>query len=637
MSGEVQMLDNKTIQKAKALEMEMPWSERQEHASIYQMLTQMAQRYPDKPAMSFQITSDPGDKEETLTYRELHAQVTQMANQFHELGVGPNDAVALVLPNCNETVVALLAAMSVGIAAPINPLLEPEQISAILRETKAKVVVTLRRFPKTDLAQKTAQAVAFAPNVKSIVQIDLLHYLTPPKSWIVPLIRPKNPNHHHAKILHWAKAIKSQPADRALFTDTEDDRIAAYFHTGGTTGTPKVARHRVSGILYQGWLLRQDIIEDNEVMMCPLPMFHVMGAQLVLQATLQSGGHLVMPTPQGYRGEGVMANFWRLCEKYRVNFIVTVPTAIAALMQHKVDADLSSVRFAACGSSPMPLELANRFEAATGMTIIEAYGMTENTCLATANPIDGNRKIGSVGVPVAYGDVKILDIGADGEVRREMEMDEIGEICISSPGTIPGGTYLEPEKNQGLFVLDTYLRTGDLGRVDSDGYIWITGRAKDLIIRGGHNIDPAEIEEALAAHPAVALVAAVGQPDIHAGELPCAFVELAEGRTVTPTELMSFAAEHIHEKAAIPKHLEVLEVMPTTNVGKIFKPDLRKRAITRIFDQALQDAGIKGFVSDVTDDKKLGMVAAITLETQVDEAKIGEALNGFVPKWSIAK
>ncbi|CAD0187235.1 Long-chain-fatty-acid--CoA ligase [Ruegeria sp. THAF57] len=629
------MLDNINIQKARSLEAEMPWSARQEHKSIYHMLSSVAASAPDNKALSFQITSDPKDKVETLTYAELLAQVTQMANLFHELGVGKDDAVALILPNSNETVVATLAAMCVGIVNPINPLLEAEQISAILRETNAKVVVTLRRFPKTDLAQKAAKAVSFAPSVKTIVQVDLLHYLTPPKSWIAPLIRPKNPNHHHARILHWTKARKSQPSDRLLFEDTQEDRVAAYFHTGGTTGTPKVAQHRVSGILYQGWALRQEILQPGENIICPLPMFHVMAAHPILQATLQTGSHFVMATPQGFRGEGVFENFWKLCERYQANFLVMVPTAAAALLQHPVNADLSTMRFAACASSPMPLQLANRFEDATGITIIEAYGMTENTCVASVNPVDGSRKIGSVGVPTPYCDIKILDIAPDGSARRELGVDEIGEICIASPGAVPGETYLEADKNEGLFVMDKYLRTGDLGRIDSDGFIWITGRSKDLIIRGGHNIDPAEIEEALAAHPAVALVAAVGQPDKHAGELPCAFVQLVEGKTATTDELMTFAKQHIHEKAAVPKHLDILAEMPTTNVGKIFKPDLRKAAVTRIFDHTFAEAGLKARVVDVTDDKKLGLVAAIELASPDDEARVGEVLAGFIPKWRI--
>ncbi|MGB0440839.1 MAG: AMP-binding enzyme, partial [Paracoccaceae bacterium] len=193
----------------------------------------------------------------------------------------------------------------------------------------------------------------------------------------------------------------------------------------------------------------------------------------------------------------------------------------------------------------------------------------------------------------------------------------------------------EAEKNEGLYYADKYLRTGDLGRVDSDGYLWITGRSKDLIIRGGHNIDPAEIEEALLAHAAVGFAGAIGQPDAHSGELPCAFVELVEGASVTPDELLAFCKDKVHERAAQPKHITIMEELPKTAVGKIFKPDLRKAAITRIYDEALAAAGSGARVASVTDDKKRGLVAQIAMNG-ASEAEVGEVLGGFTRPWEAA-
>jgi acyl-CoA synthetase (AMP-forming)/AMP-acid ligase II len=202
---------------------------------------------------------------------------------------------------------------------------------------------------------------------------------------------------------------------------------------------------------------------------------------------------------------------------------------------------VSTLRYALCGSAPLPVELFKRFEAATGVAILEGYGMTEATCVVSFNPPEGERKIGSVGLPVPYTDVKILDCEPDGTVRGECGVDQIGEICIASPGVFPG--YLEAERNEGVFTEPGhYLRSGDLGRIDADGYLWITGRAKDLIIRGGHNIDPALIEEALACHPEVTFVGAIGQPDAHAGEVPCAYVELVAGAEASAEELLQYAA-----------------------------------------------------------------------------------------------
>jgi fatty-acyl-CoA synthase len=275
-------------------------------------------------------------------------------------------------------------------------------------------------------------------------------------------------------------------------------------------------------MIYNGWLGGRLLFDETDVLICPLPLFHVFAAYPVLMSVIASGAHMVMPTPAGYRGEGVFDNFWRLIARWRVSFLITVPTAIAALMQRPVDADVSSLKTAISGSAPLPLELYTRFEKATGVQIAEGYGLTEATCLVSCNPVDGRKKVGSVGVPLPYCHVRILHTNGDGTVLKECGVDEVGEICVSNPGVFEGSTYTEVDKNRALFAEGRYLRTGDLGRIDADGYLWITGRAKDLIIRGGHNIDPAEIEEAMMRHPAVAFVGAVGQPDAFAGELPCA-------------------------------------------------------------------------------------------------------------------
>jgi len=617
-----------------AIESVGTWPQRQPAKTIYKYIESTAKKYPTRAALSFQITSGPKDKAETLNWAELMGKVRQAANMFRRLGVGEKDVVAYLLPNANETAITLLGGCVAGIVNPINPLLEPEQIGAILRETGAKVLVTLKTFPKTDVAQKAAEAVGHAPNVKTVLEVDLLRYLTPPKSWIVPFIRPKNPVGHHATVLDFNRELAKHRSDALDFEDATTDRVGAYFHTGGTTGMPKVAQHRYSGMIYQGWLSSELLTTEQDVIVCPLPLFHVFAAYPVLMAAVGSGAHMVMPTPAGYRGDGVFDNFWKLIERWGGTFMVTVPTAAAALMQRPVDADVSTLKTAFCGSAPLPVELFNRFVKATGVTILEGYGMTEATTLVSVNPFDGEKKIGSVGLPFPYTDVKILDCAPDGSVKKEMGTDEIGEICVSNPGVIPGGTYTEAEKNKGLFALETYLRTGDLGRIDSDGYVWITGRAKDLIIRGGHNIDPAVIEEALAAHPDVAFAGAIGQPDKHAGELPAVYVELIVGGKATVAELQEFAESRIGEKAAWPKYVEIMAELPKTAVGKIFKPDLRKMAITRVYNAALNKAEVAAQVVAVQEDKKRGLVAKV--KGQASGEKINAVLGGFTSPWDMA-
>lgn len=610
-----------------------PWEAAQPAQTLYELLTKTRNAHGDRRAMTFTLTSDPKDAGETLTWSELHGKATQAANLFRALGVGENDVVAYILPNASETVWAYLGGSVAGIVNPINPLLEPDQIASILNETQAKVVVTLKSFLKTDVAQKAAEAVAMAPGVTHVLEVDLLRYLSPPKSWIAGLLRPKNPVTHHAQVLDFNKELARHKADGLTFPDSFEDRVAAYFHTGGTTGMPKVAQHTYSGMIYNGWLGAELLFTHEDTLICPLPLFHVFACYPVLMSVITSGGHVVFPTPQGYRGEGVFDNFWKLIERWEVTFMITVPTALAALMQRPVNGDVSTLRIGISGSAPLPLELYNRFKEATEVSIAEGYGLTEATCLVSCNPIDGVQKIGSVGIPLPHTEVRILHCEDDGTITHECAVDEIGEICVANPGVLEGSTYTEAGKNLGLYADRIYLRTGDLGRIDEEGYLWITGRAKDLIIRSGHNIDPAEIEEALMGHPAVAMVGAIGQPDAYAGELPAAYVELVAGAKASIDELMAFAKEHVHERAAHPKHLEVLDELPKTAVGKVFKPDLRKRAIARVYDRALAEAEHAAEVVEVVEDKKRGLVARLRRTGDADAEAVSHTLGSYTRPW----
>lgn len=639
-----------TVVDRDAIENEMVWGDRDLPVTTYGLLSQTAGKFPNLNALTYQLMSGPTAKCETFSWSELKDKTTQVANMLRELGVGETDVVAYLLPNANETVLTYLGGQVAGIVNPINPLLDPEQIASILRETNAKVLVTLRAFPKTDVSQKAAEAVALAPNVQTVLEVDLHRYLTGIKKLIVPLIRPKTVVTHKAKALNFNAEMDRQSTTLA-FEDSTVDRVAAYFHTGGTTGMPKVAQHKYSGIVYNAWLGARLLFTEKDVQICPLPMFHVFAAIVSLGASLGSGAHVVFPTPQGYRGEGVFDNFWKLIERHKVTFMITVPTALSVLMQRKVDADISTLRIAFCGSAPLPLELYRRFEEAVNaergpndvkLSICEGYGLTEATCLVSINPPDGEKRVGSIGIPFPYTDVRIVNVAT----QLDCGSDEVGEICVASPGVYDGKTYTETAKNADLFYPGEnsplgksvqYLRTGDLGRIDAEGYLWITGRAKDLIIRGGHNIDPAEIEEALAGHEAVAFAGAIGQPDAHAGEIPCVYVELVDGATVTEAELMTYAKENIHERAAHPKHLEIMDELPKTAVGKIFKPDLRKRAITRIFNAALANAGIAAEVGSVAEDKKRGLVAHLIKTGTVDAAGVTKALGAYTNPWDLAE
>jgi fatty-acyl-CoA synthase len=627
------MIEIATLADKQAVE-NVPVSARWTARTLYEQLSETAAAHGGRPAVSFQLQAAPHEKAITLTWNEVKAEVTQAANLLRRLGIGDGDTVAYILPNCIEAAVALLAGATAGRVAPINPLLTPEIIADLLRETGARVVVTLAPFPKTDLAEKVAKAVKLAGTVAHVVEVDLLRYVAGAARWLIPVLRPKRETSHGAEIHDWRRAVGAEHAGRLTFTEGAPDRFVACFHTGGTTGLPKIAQHRAQGILYNGFLGRLYMFTEADVLICPLPMFHVFAAYPVFMSCLATGAHFVMVTPQGYRGAGVFKNFWKLVERWRVTFMIMVPTAASMLMQRPVDADVSTLRLAVSGSAPMPAGLFHRFEEATGVKVLEGYGLTEATCLVSINPPYGKRRIGSVGFPFPYTDVKIAECDNAGRVMRECGPEEIGEICVRNPGTTPGETYTEPHRNGGLYTEDGYLRTGDLGRIDRDGYVWITGRAKDTIIRGGHNIDPGLIEEAFMQHPDVAFVGAIGEPNAHAGEVPAVYVELCAGCETDAETLLEFARANVPEPAAVPKHIEILPDLPKTAVGKIFKPDLRRLAISRVYEDALEKAGLDVRVAEVVEDKRRGLVAMLEAGGGPhDEDAVASALGAFVTPW----
>ena len=631
------MTDIRTIEDKVAFEQQCPWSERSRPVTVYDMLRRAADGHGTSPAISFQLLSDPRSRAETLTWQDLFTASVRAANLFRSLGVGPKDAVAYLLPNTTDTVIALFGAMIAGRAMPINPLLNAEAIAALLRRSEAKLLVTLRAFPKTDIAQKAAAAVLMADCVKHVLEIDLTRHLAPPKSWIVPLVRPANTIRHGARVKPFREMIERQRGDRLEFDPPSGDSVSANFHTGGTTGLPKVVQHQHDGAIYNGWCGRIAVLKSEEVLLCPLPLFHVFAVYPILMSCAMTGSHVVFPTPAGFRGEGVFDNFWKLVERWRASFLIIVPTAAAALMQRPVDADISSLNKALCGSAPLPLELFRRFEEETGVTIIEGYGLTEATCLVSVNPLEGERRVGSVGLPFPHTDVQILECDADGTIQRRCEVGEVGEICVSNPGVWPSRTYIDDERNAGQFASGTHLRTGDLGYLDADGYLWITGRAKDLIIRGGNNLDPALIEEALAGHPAVAFVGAIGQPDPVAGELPAAYVELIADAQTSVEELQRHAAQTVSDRLAVPAHIEILETLPKTAVGKVYKPDLRQLAIRRVVDERLRNEGINARVGTVREDETRGLVAMIHSAADCNESDLTRILGEYSIAWNLLK
>jgi len=325
-------------------------------------------------------------------------------------------------------------------------------------------------------------------------------------------------------------------------------------------------------------------------------------------------------SPGGLRNPAIVEGFWRLIAQHKATVVGGVPTAMSAVLQVPVGAhDISSIRTGLTGAALLPPAVGARFKEVTGHHLHEILGMTESSGLISIDPLSGSGAVGSVGWPLPYTQVDILRLNEDGSLGEPCEPEEIGVIAINGDHVSPG--YRDPKHGVGVFE-DGRLNSGDLGYKDTQGRIYIAGRSKDLIIRSGHNIDPAMIENAMATHPAVKLAAAVGMPDAYAGELPVCFVELAPGSEVSLDDLQHHAQASIDERPAWPKQIHVIDAIPLTTVGKIFKPSLRCGAAKMKVAELVQgELGLAKAIVDVAAGGPRGMRVTVTL-TQDDRASV---------------
>lgn len=616
----------RTLQDIQQIE-STPLSDRGLPESTFDLIRRTAQASPHAPALSFILQGTAEEAPLRLNYTELLGKITQTANAFHRLGLRPGKAVSFLLPNLPQTHYTIWGGEAAGIVNAINPLLDAEHIAELIHASDSELLVTLAPFPGTDLWDKVNALRDQLPELKAILCVDMANLLPEPQRSALKAQRGPLPE----GVLDFDETIAACPADHLESgrVITADD-IASYFHTGGTTGTPKLAPHSHGNevaMAYSMNLVTRFGVGD--VTLCGLPLFHVNGVIVTGLTAFIGGAEVLLATPQGYRNTTLIGNFWKVIERHKVSFFSGVPTIYAGLLQIPSEGhDLSSLKYALCGAAPMPVELIRQFEAKTGLTLLEGYGLTEGTCGSCANPPAGERRPGSIGLPMPYCEVRIKVLDEQGRYLRDAEQDEIGNLCIRGATVFRG--YLQASKNADIWVDGDWFNTGDLGRVDADGYIWLTGRSKDLIIRGGHNIDPQMIEEALHKHPAVAMAAAVGKPDEKAGELPVVYVQLKPGAQTSETELLEHAAAHIPERAAVPKDAWIIDAIPLTAVGKTFKPALRFDAIARVYQAAVDELHPAVRVEVLSDDKA-GQLAHIHLpnQDQALAASIGERLSGY--------
>ncbi|MBY0464948.1 MAG: AMP-binding protein, partial [Burkholderiales bacterium] len=343
---------------------------------------------------------------------------------------------------------------------------------------------------------------------------------------------------------------------------------AALFHTGGTTGSPKLARHSHGAQVFSAWAnATMQGMRDTDVLINGYPLFHVAGVLPGALCSLHVGMETIIPTASLFRNQTVVRNYWRLVQRHRCTLMSGVPTVLAALAAVPVDgADISSLRSVRTGASPLPPELSARFQRELGLTVNESLGMTETAGLSAVAAVGQQAPAGCVGWALPYCRIRIAALEADGQPGADLPAGHTGMVLYQGPNVFSG--YLNEAETAKAFTPDGWLITGDLGYLDGLGRLQLNGRAKDLIIRGGHNIDPKVIEDALGAHPAVHLCAAVGAPDAYAGELPVAFASLRPGAHATEAELLAFAAERVNEAPARPKSVTIVAHMPVTQVGK---------------------------------------------------------------------
>ncbi|MCC3303366.1 acyl-CoA synthetase [Sneathiella sp. HT1-7] len=577
------------------------------HQNVYDVFCAAVEQYGDKPALITLPPGDPMGDGREITYRDLLAKVNQTANLFLSAGLVKGETVTYLIPLCPQAYFTMLGAEAVGTVNAVNPLLEPEHILGIAEAANATILIATGQALSPELWEKAAYVIERMPNLKAVYVLG------------------GGAECDGKKIFPYDEMIAKQDSSaiNGPRNDALDD-VIGYYHTGGTTGVPKLAPHtnrmQLSQIAMSGFGLGYS---EADCLLAGLPMFHISGSIVVGLVPMINGATLVISSPQGFRDPLIIGNYWRLVEKYGVTVLGGVPTMMSALLNVPIgDADISSLRAGLTGGSAAPVEVLKAISDLSGVPMLEGYGMTEVTCFTTMQPQNGEVRFGSVGLRFPFVEVEAAHIDESGNITRFAEPEEIGEIIMKGVCVTPG--YVQSDYNATAFTADGWLRSGDLGRIDAEGYIWLTGRAKDIIIRSGHNIDPSIIEEALHEHPAVELAAAVGRPDNYAGEIPVAYVQLKPDATATPDELKDFARERIPERAANPADLTIIDEMPLTGVGKIFKPTLRNDAAVKIFTAELETLNGNGVSIAVNVDNHPvhGSVATITV-TGGDKATLG--------------
>ncbi|MEW5965070.1 MAG: long-chain fatty acid--CoA ligase [Pseudomonadota bacterium] len=544
------------------------WYTRFAPAPLFTLLDEAVDRYPRNVCTSF--------LGKTLTYGEIGRLVDKAAVGLQRLGVGKGTRVGLFLPNSPTFVVYYFAVLKVGgTVVNYNPLYTVEELAFQVKDSGTEIMVTLDLKVLFD----KVEALIAGGSLKRAIVASFPALLPGAKSVLFKLLKGRELARPAAsrvkdRLVLDSEVMAEGGALKPVAIDPVED-IAVLQYTGGTTGTPKGAMLTHANVYIN---VRQvvswapDLVDGEERVMGVLPFFHVFAMTVVMNFGIAKASEIIiMP-------RFVLDDALKLITTTRPTVMPGVPTLFNALINHpKLKSfDLSSLRFCLSGGAPLPVEVKHRFEELTGCKLVEGYGLSETSPVATCNPLEGPIKEGSIGLPLPG---TILSLRALDDPAREVPVGDKGEICISGPQVMVG-YWNKPEETAGQFTPDRYLRTGDVARMDEEGFFFIEDRIKDLIICSGFNVYPRRIEEAIYEHPAVEEVTVIGIKDEYRGEAPKAFVKLKPGASASEADIM----RHLEPKLSrieLPAKIEFRDALPKTMIGKLSKKELKQEEAER--------------------------------------------------------
>ena len=533
---------------------------------LYEFLRISAQKYPDKTALIY--------FDGKMTYKELDVLTDRFAAALADLGVKKGDRVALFLPNTPLFVISYYGALKAGaVVTAMSPLYKEREVEHQLNDSEAETIVLL------DLLYPIVEKVWERTKLRNVIVGSLRDYMPSFKAFLGSLLG-KIPSRHverRANVYFFRELVARYGANPPKIEINPKEDLAALQYTGGTTGISKGAMlthmNLVSNaVMCKEWLQPR---EGEEVVLTVLPLFHIYGMTTSMNAPILFAGTMVL-LPR-FDPVAVL----QAIHKYRVTVFCGAPTMYAMLLAHSdlKKYDLTSVRFCISGAAPLPPDVQKKFMEVTGGVLVEGYGLTESSPVTHTNPLDRTMKtvkIGSIGIPWPDTDAKIVDIETG---EKELPPGEVGELIVRGPQVMKG--YWKMPEETSAVLRDGWLYTGDVGKMDEDGYFYITDRKKDLIKYKGYSVYPRELEDVLYEHPAVKLCGVIGKPDPVAGEIPKAFVVLREGMAATEEELMKFVNEKVAPYKAI-RELEIRKELPLSAVGKVLRRVLREEELKKM-------------------------------------------------------